>query len=118
MGRALSTCPKRPAPAVLSSSAPTSSGAKAKKGTGDLFMEFRRRINHLSPFFLVFFISLGYFAHASASNTSWTFAVSGDSRDCGDVVMPAIAAGVQKHGAQFYWHLGDLRKIYDFDEDM
>ena len=24
----------------------------------------------------------------------WRFAVSGDSRNCGDVVMPAIAAGV------------------------
>ena len=48
----------------------------------------------------------------------WRFAVSGDSRNCGDVVMPAIAAGVLKSGAQFYWHLGDFRAIYDFDEDM
>lgn len=48
----------------------------------------------------------------------WKFAVSGDSRNCGDIVMPAIAAGVQKSGAQFYWHLGDFRAIYDFDEDM
>jgi hypothetical protein len=49
---------------------------------------------------------------------SWRFIVSGDSRNCGDVVMPAIAA----HGAQFaptfYWHLGDLRAIYKIDEDM
>ena len=50
--------------------------------------------------------------------TDWTFAVSGDSRDCGDVVMPAIAAHVKEKGASFYWHLGDFRKIYDFDEDM
>ncbi len=48
----------------------------------------------------------------------WSFAVSGDSRNCGDVVMPAIADGVLKGQARFYWHLGDLRKIYDFDEDM
>ncbi len=48
----------------------------------------------------------------------WKFAVSGDSRNCGDVVMPAIAAGVAKSGANFYWHLGDFRAIYDFDEDM
>ncbi|MGA3042588.1 MAG: hypothetical protein ABSF54_17570 [Bryobacteraceae bacterium] len=48
----------------------------------------------------------------------WHFAVSGDSRNCGDVVMPAIAAGVLKSGAKFYWHLGDFRAIYDFDEDM
>lgn len=48
----------------------------------------------------------------------WSFAASGDSRNCGDVVVPAIAAGVIAHHAAFYWHLGDLRKIYDFDEDM
>jgi hypothetical protein len=48
----------------------------------------------------------------------WRFAVSGDSRDCGDVVMPGIAAGVLKDAPAFYWHLGDFRKIYDFDEDL
>ena len=32
--------------------------------------------------------------------------------------MPAIAAGVHKSGAVFYWHLGDFRAIYKFDEDM
>jgi len=47
----------------------------------------------------------------------WTFAVSGDSRNCGDVVMPAIAAGVHHDQAAFYWHLGDFRAIYDFDQD-
>jgi hypothetical protein len=49
---------------------------------------------------------------------SWKFAVSGDSRDCGDIVMPAITAGVHKSGAVFYWHLGDFRAIYKLDEDM
>jgi hypothetical protein len=49
---------------------------------------------------------------------SWKFAVSGDSRNCGDIVMPAIAAGVHKSGAAFYWHLGDFRAIYRLDEDM
>src|ERR1700729_4045834 len=44
----------------------------------------------------------------------WKFAVSGDSRNCGDVVMPAIASSVLKSGANFYWHLGVLRPIYDF----
>jgi hypothetical protein len=48
---------------------------------------------------------------------SWTFAVSGDSRNCGAVVMPSIAAGVRAHHARFYWHLGDLRFIRDFDAD-
>ena len=32
--------------------------------------------------------------------------------------MPAIAAGVHKSGAVFYWHLGDFRAIYRIDEDM
>jgi hypothetical protein len=49
--------------------------------------------------------------------TTWTFAVSGDSRNCGDIVMPAIAQGVRRDGAAFYWHLGDYRAIYTFDED-
>jgi hypothetical protein len=49
---------------------------------------------------------------------SWKFAVSGDSRNCGDIVMPAIAAAVHKSGAVFYWHLGDFRAIFKLDEDM
>ena len=52
-----------------------------------------------------------------ASGESWKFAVSGDSRNCGDIVMPAIAQGVRQDGAAFYWHLGDYRAIYTFDED-
>jgi hypothetical protein len=31
--------------------------------------------------------------------------------------MPSIAAGTHVHNAEFYWHLGDLRFIADFDED-
>lgn len=57
-------------------------------------------------------------AGISAQDGTWRFAVSGDSRNCGDVVMPAIAQSVHQRGAEFYWHLGDLRAIYDFDEDM
>lgn len=49
---------------------------------------------------------------------TWKFAVSGDSRHCGDVVMPGIAAAVRQSGAAFYWHLGDFRAIYSFDEDI
>jgi len=48
----------------------------------------------------------------------WKFAVSGDSRNCGDVVMPAIASRVQQTGARFYWHLGDFRKMTTADEDI
>jgi hypothetical protein len=32
--------------------------------------------------------------------------------------MPAIAAGAHRDQAAFYWHLGDLRAIYDFDQDF
>jgi hypothetical protein len=64
-------------------------------------------------------VVLGYWSPAAiAQPAAWAFAVSGDSRNCGDIVMPAIAEGVLKHQARFYWHLGDLRKIEDFDEDM
>jgi len=53
----------------------------------------------------------------SSNDRGWNFAVSGDSRNCGDVVMPAIAEGVKGDHAEFYWHLGDYRAIYNFDED-
>ncbi|HEY3928363.1 MAG TPA: hypothetical protein VGL89_08315 [Candidatus Koribacter sp.] len=55
-------------------------------------------------------------AHAPAQ--TWNFAVSGDSRNCGDIVMPAIADDVKKNDAQFYWHMGDFRAIYAIDEDI
>jgi hypothetical protein len=55
---------------------------------------------------------------SAAAAETWRFAVSGDSRNCGDVVVPAIASGARKDGALFYWHLGDLRATYTFDEDM
>jgi hypothetical protein len=65
-------------------------------------------------------ICLGLAAFAqnqSSSPGGWKFAVSGDSRNCGDIVMPAIAAGVRNDGASFYWHLGDYRAMNNFDED-
>jgi hypothetical protein len=52
------------------------------------------------------------------SAADWKFAASGDSRNCGDVVMPAIAAAAKNDGASFFWHLGDFRKMSDFDEDI
>jgi hypothetical protein len=60
------------------------------------------------------FLAIGIVVQAQ----SWKFAVSGDSRNCGDIVMPAIARGVHANGSEFYWHLGDFRAIYTFDEDM
>jgi hypothetical protein len=70
--------------------------------------------------FLLFFLLLPAppAAAAPAPAAGWKFAVSGDSRNCGDVVMPAIAAGAISNGAAFYWHLGDFRALYDFDEDI
>jgi len=55
---------------------------------------------------------------SSLSAQTWHFAVAGDSRNCGDVVMPAIAAGAKADHAAFYWHLGDFRALYKLDEDM
>jgi len=54
----------------------------------------------------------------SLPDGSWRFIVSGDSRNCGDVVMPAIVAHSAQFAPSFYWHLGDLRAIYKIDEDM
>jgi hypothetical protein len=62
-------------------------------------------------------LSLDLAACAQQDGT-WHFAVSGDSRNCGDIVMPAVAAKVKKNDVAFYWHLGDYRALYDFDQDM
>jgi len=53
-----------------------------------------------------------------APAAAWKFAVSGDSRNCGDVVMPTIAADARRQGVAFYWHLGDLRWLRNIDEDI
>lgn len=49
---------------------------------------------------------------------TWSFAVAGDSRNCGDIIMPAIAADAMQHNVAFYWHLGDLRAIGAPDQDF
>ena len=57
-----------------------------------------------------------------SNKRSWYFAVSGDSRDCGDLIMPKIAQAIadnkQNAPVEFYWHLGDLRALYRLDCDM
>ncbi|HET6142861.1 MAG TPA: metallophosphoesterase [Candidatus Acidoferrales bacterium] len=53
-----------------------------------------------------------------SSSAPWHFLASGDSRNCGDVVMPGIAETARKNQAAFYWHLGDLRQTSNFDEDI
>ena len=58
-------------------------------------------------------------AVAQRSDTQpWHFLASGDSRNCGDVVMPAIAETAKQNHVAFYWHLGDLRLTSGFDEDI
>lgn len=77
------------------------------------FFSWARKRN---PVHLAFLLLLACTATAQ-NKTDWSFAVSGDSRNCGNVVMPAIAAGAIKANVSFYWHLGDLRAIYAADED-
>jgi hypothetical protein len=57
-------------------------------------------------------------AGAQSPSTSWTFGVSGDSRNCGDFVMPAIAQKVEAEKDAFYWHLGDFRWMSEIDQDL
>ncbi len=63
-------------------------------------------------------IALPTLAYAQQPPQPWHFAVSGDSRNCGDIIMPAIARKVQAGDADFYWHLGDFRLGSDIDQDM
>ncbi|MBV9506870.1 MAG: hypothetical protein JO323_17905 [Acidobacteriia bacterium] len=56
-------------------------------------------------------------ARAQDDPAVWTFVVSGDSRNCGDLIMPVIAGRAKAAGARFYWHLGDLRALFKVDED-
>ena len=63
----------------------------------------------------------GWLAQAgqnAPAGESWTFLVSGDARNCGDIVMPAIAETARARRAAFYWHLGDLRRTSGTDEDI
>jgi hypothetical protein len=62
--------------------------------------------------------SAGFAAAPAQANDTWRFVVSGDSRNCGDVVMPAIAQTAIASQALFFWHLGDLRMTTNIDDDM
>jgi hypothetical protein len=72
----------------------------------------------LKPTALLLFLCFAFPAFSQQAPESWRFAVSGDSRNCGDVVMPAIAQSVLDHHARFYWHMGDFRAMYGVDEDI
>ena len=84
-------------------------------------MSRTRRAPAISARALVVLIALSTSLAIAQSQPSptgtWKFAISGDSRNCGDIVMPAIAAHVRADGAAFYWHLGDYRAMSNFDED-
>jgi hypothetical protein len=68
---------------------------------------------------LLFIVSTSAFSQLNVTaGKTWQFAFSGDSRNCGDVVMPAIAQDISKTNARFYLHLGDIRAVFDFDEDI
>ncbi len=62
------------------------------------------------------------YGEGPAEGGSWSFAVAGDSRDCGDLVMPKIAHDIAANQAKtpvaFFWHLGDFRLGFDIDCDM
>jgi hypothetical protein len=75
-------------------------------------------IRHTLCLIAVFSLLVPMSAAQQDEGKPWQFAVSGDSRNCGDVVMPAIAKNVLAHDVEFYWHLGDFRVGYDVDEDM
>ena len=63
-------------------------------------------------------LALSLSAAPQAADSTWSFAVSGDSRNCGDFVMPAIAASVKAENDAFYWHLGDFRAMSAPDQDL
>lgn len=72
----------------------------------------------LIPAAAFIFVALLPGALAQNSKSDWYFAVSGDSRNCGDFVMPAIAAKVKAENDDFYWHLGDFRWMTQEDQDF
>ena len=83
-----------------------------------LASKLRPRVYQTLLFACAMILLVSFSATGATSDKTWYFAVSGDSRNCGDVVMPAIAADAMKHDVAFYWHLGDLRAIYGPDQDF
>jgi hypothetical protein len=69
-------------------------------------------------FALLLLLAMKPAAAQQPAGGAWRFVASGDSRNCGDVVMPGIAETAKKNQAAFYWHLGDLRLTTGFDEDI
>src|SRR6202051_4832243 len=80
-------------------------------------MIIRRILSTIAVVLLLALAAQTASAQQPASET-WLFLTSGDSRNCGDVVMPGIAETARQKQAAFYWHLGDLRLTTNFDEDI
>jgi hypothetical protein len=77
-----------------------------------------RRTLVVIVFALLLLLAMKPAAAQQPAGGTWRFVASGDSRNCGDVVMPGIAETAKKNQAAFYWHLGDLRLTTGFDEDI
>ncbi len=76
----------------------------------------------LPRFLIVLAAATAATASGQTPGASWFFAVSGDSRDCGDVIMPKIAHAIESRQprapVEFYWHLGDFRRMGSVDCDI
>ncbi|HET6170803.1 MAG TPA: metallophosphoesterase [Terracidiphilus sp.] len=70
------------------------------------------------PFAVFLAIAFAPESHAAQARHDWSFAVSGDSRNCGDFVMPAIASKVKAEKDDFFWLLGDFRWMSQPDQDL
>ncbi len=61
----------------------------------------QRRVASIAALGLLLVVSVAAHAQGKPSSGTWKFAVSGDSRNCGDVVMPAIAKGAERTVRRF-----------------
>lgn len=92
-------------------------GKDSPRGCSRIFLGVRLRKRSASLCAALALLGAALPLTAQKSST-FNFVVSGDSRNCGDIVMPAIAEGAKHDDAQFYWHLGDFRAIFGIDEDI
>src|SRR5260370_40104193 len=91
---------------------------RAPRRSGDPGEVVIREISALITFAMLSLLPMKPAAAQQPAGGTWRFVVSGDSRNCGYVVMPGIAETAKKNQATFYWHLGDLRLTSGFDEDI
>jgi hypothetical protein len=87
-------------------------------GYSEFMTRFVPKFFMFSPLFALSLACAPRSDAAGSPGAAWTFAVSGDSRNCGDFVMPVIASRVKAEDDAFYWHLGDFRWMSQPDEDL